>query len=517
MSDVISFRGKVKVTRWCNARPLNGKYETLHGRAIASISCRNFDICRHVPLKLLYIEAKIGIRSCEVVYLKDDVKVVLIGAGSLTFTPSLLKGLALSDMARDASLTISLVDINPEILEVMYKVGVKLIEALRRRGEAGELKIEKHVERKEALEGADFVIITIGVGGVKATHVDVEVPRRYGIEQTVGDTVGPGGIMRALRHVPVLLDIARDMEDLCPEAYMFNYSNPLTPLTRVVQRETKIKAYGLCTGVFGVKWYLAKYFNVRPDDVEIYVGGINHLYWIIDFSVKGEPGYQLIEEKLAKEGVPDRGEIAITLKLYRIFGLIPAPGGRHVAEFFPHLFMHEEAMKKYDIPRFPEGTIYDYKLREPFEKLLKGIASGERSVDELLKVKGLEEEGIGVVRLMEAIALDKRILFPGINVPNKGVIANLPSWGVVEVPAYVDATGVHPLNMGPLPKAIAGILTQRLAQYEITIDAALSGDRSLALQALLMDGYVRSIDIAERLLDDMLRAEQEWLPSCWFK
>ena len=322
--------------------------------------------------------------------------------------------------------------------------------------------------------------------------------------------------MRALRHIPALLDIARDMEDLCPNAYMFNYSNPLTPLTRAVQRETKVKAYGLCTGVFGIRRLLARYLGVGPEDVEVYVGGINHLYWIMDFAVKGEPGYPIVEEKIAKEGIPERGTGAILLGLYRIFGLIPAPGDRHVAEFFPHLFMYKEAMEKYGIPRFPEDTIYDYKIREPFEKLLRDIASGKRSVDELLKVWGLEEEGKGIIRLMEAIALDKRTLYPGINVPNSGVISNLPMWGVVEVPAYVDATGVHPLNMGSLPKAIAGILTQRLSQYEVTIDATLSGDRDLVMQALLMDGYVKSVEVAERLLEDMLRAEKEWLPNYWF-
>jgi len=159
----------------------------------------------------------------------EEIKVVLIGAGSLTFTPSLLRGLISSGMAQEGALTIALVDIDPNMLDMMYEVGTRLLEGFKKMRKAEELKIEKYVERRGALEGADFVIITIGVGGVKATHIDIEVPRRYSIEQTVGDTVGPGGIMRALRHIPALLDIARDMEDLCPNAYMFNYSDPLTP------------------------------------------------------------------------------------------------------------------------------------------------------------------------------------------------------------------------------------------------------------------------------------------------
>lgn len=447
-----------------------------------------------------------------------ECKVTLIGAGSLTFTPSLLKGLASSALAEETSLTIALMDINPEVLGLMHKVGVKLLEGFKKRGRAEGVRVEKYVDRRPALENADFVIITIGVGGVKATHVDVETSRRYGVEIAIGDTVGPSGVMRAIRHVPVLLEIAEDMEDLCPDAYMFNYSNPLTALTRVVQRETKVKAYGLCTCPYGLKPAVARYFAVGPDEVEVYAGGLNHLNWILDFTVKGEPGYPLLEEKLAKEGVPNRGYDALAFKLYRVFGLLPGvPCQGHVAEFFPHLFIHRDAMERYGITRFPEHTIYDYRNRAPFENLLKSIASGDKPAEELLKMKGLEEEGIGVVNLMEALALDERLLCPGINVPNSGVIPNLPSWGVVEVPAYVDASGVHPINLGPLPKALAGILAQRLAQYEVTIDAALTGDRSLALQALLMDGYIRSLDVAEKLLNDMLEVERKWLPDYWFK
>lgn len=447
-----------------------------------------------------------------------EYKVTLVGAGSLTFTPSLLKGLATSGLAEDATLTIALMDVNPEILDLMHRVGVKLFESFKKNGRAKGVKIEKYVDRRSALENSDFVIITIGVGGVKATHMDVELSRKYGVEIAIGDTVGPSGVMRALRHVPALLEIAEDMEDLCPDAYMFNYSNPLTALTRVVQRETKVEAYGLCTCPYGLKPAVARYFAVDPGEVEVYAGGLNHLNWILDFTVKGEPGYPLLEEKLAKDGVPDRGYDALAFKLYQVFGLLPGvPCQGHVAEFFPHIFIQRDAMEKYGITRFPEHTIYDYRNRAPFENLLKSIASGDKPVEELIKMKGLEEEGIGVVNLMEALALDRRLICPGINVPNTGVIPNLPSWGVVEAPAYVDASGVHPINLGPLPKALAGILTQRLAQYEVTIDAALTGDRSLALQALLMDGYVRSLEVAEKLLNDMLEVERRWLPDYWFK
>lgn len=443
--------------------------------------------------------------------MKDEIKVTLIGAGSIAFTPSLLKGFAQSELSEKCKLTVTLMDIDPKILETMYKIGTSISEYAKRRGKAEGLKIEKHGDRKAALEGADFVTITISVGGAKATHVDVEIPKTKGILQSIGDTVGPAGVFRDLRHVPVMLDIARDMEDICPDAFMFNYTNPLTPLTRVVQRETKIKCYGLCSGPGAAGPALARAFDVKPEEVEVYVAGINHLFWVKDFTIKGEKGYHLLKEKITRGEVPRIDPMHF--QLYKVFGLLPSVGiGHHVAEFFPNLFMHKEAVEQYKIALDLKGTIYDYEVRARFDKMLNDIISGKKTIDSL----EVGEEATAIT-LMEAIILGKSTLFPGINVPNLGIISNLPPWGTLEVPAYIDPMGVHPIGMGSFPKGVAMVLANRLHQYEITIDAALSGDRSLALQALLMDGYVRSIDVAEKLLDEILRAEKDWLPNVWHK
>jgi alpha-galactosidase len=443
--------------------------------------------------------------------MKDEVKVTLIGAGSIAFTPSLLKGFVESELSAERKLTIALMDIDPEILDMMYRIGVKLQEDLRRRGKDKEITIEKHVDRKASLEGADFVTVTISVGGAKATHLDVEIPKASGILQSIGDTVGPAGVFRDLRHVPVLLDIARDMEDICPGAYLFNYTNPLTPLTRVVQRETKIKCYGLCSGPGGAQLGLARAFGVNPDEVDVKIAGINHLYWIKGFMIKGRDGYSVLKEWTARGETPkfDR----MHFDLYKVFGVLPSVGiGHHVAEFFPNLFMHREGVERYGIHLDLKGTIYDYEIRAAVDKKLKGIILGEMSIDAL----EAGEEATAIT-LIEAMALGKRKLFPGINVPNVGSISNLPSWGTLEVPAYIDPMGVHPLSMGAFPNGVAAVLDHRLNQYEVTIDAALTGDRGLALQALLMDGYVQSIETAERIFDQILRVEKDWLPEIWYK
>lgn len=443
--------------------------------------------------------------------MKDEIKVTLIGAGSLAFTPSLLKGFSQSELSERCKLTIALMDIDPKVLDTMYGIGIRIKEGVEKRGKAGGLKIEKYGDRKAALEGADFVTVTISVGGAKATHLDVEIPKAKGILQSIGDTVGPAGIFRDFRHVPVMLDIARDMEDTCPDAYLFNYTNPLTPLTRVVQRETKIKCYGLCSGPGAARPTLARAFDVKPEDVEVYVAGINHLFWVKDFAIRGRAGYPMLKEREARGEMPRFDPMH--LQLYKVFGLLPSVGiGHHVAEFFPNLFMHKDAVEKYKIALDLKGTIYDYEVRARFEKMLNDIISGKKAIDSL----EVGEEATAIT-LMESMILGKGTLFPGINVPNLGIISNLPPWGTLEVPAYIDTMGVHPLSLGPFPKGIAAVLADRLHQYEVTIDVALTGDRSLALQALLMDGYVRSIDVAEALLDEILVAEKDWLPDFWSK
>lgn len=443
--------------------------------------------------------------------MRKEVRVVLIGAGSLAFTPSLLKGLAMSPLSDECEMTVALMDINHEILDTMYQVGTKLQEHFERRGKTRSFKIEKYMDRKAALRDADFVTVTISVGGAEATHLDIQIPKAKGILQAIGDTVGPAGVFRSFRHVPVMLDIAQDMEDLCPDAFLLNYTNPLTPLTRVVQRETKIRCYGLCSGPFGARPALARAFESKPEDVEVLVAGINHLFWIKDFKVKGMDGYELLKEIVARGEKPKIDPVHF--QLYKVFGILPSVGiGHHVSEFFPSLFMNEEAVEKYRIPLDLKGTIYDYGVRDRVLKAIKGVISGEKAVDSLE-----EGEEATAITLIESIVLGKKTIFPGINVPNDGIITNLQSWGTLEVPALVDSLGVHPFSLGQLPRGVAAVLAERLNQYELEIEAALSGERGLALQSLLMDGYVRSVEVAEELLNEVLEAEREWVPSYWFK
>jgi alpha-galactosidase len=447
----------------------------------------------------------------------EEINIVLLGAGSLSFTPSLLKGLMASDMAKEKSVTTALVDINPELLEMNYAVGTKMLNLCRKKWGIKQFKIEKYTDRKEALEHSDFIISTIGVGGIEATHLDVEIPSKYGILQSVGDTVGPGGIFRALRHIPVFVEIAKDIRDVSPSAYFLNFSNPLTPLTRAVIRETQIKAFGFCTGIFGMLEFLSEYFGVGRENIRIFEGGTNHFSWILDFTVEGKRGYELLPERMKEKGVPQGYFGPLTFELYNVHGLLPVPGDRHIAEFLPHMYMNEEAARKYSFPLLLKDTIYDPILRRPIREQLEGIATDTRKVDELIDQEGLEEEGLGVVKLIEAIVLNRDYLYPGANVTNNGAVHNLPDWPVIEVPALVDAAGIHPLNVGSLPGELAGITTDRAYAFELAVDAAISRDRNLLLRSLLADGFVDSTSKAEELANDMLKHEREWLPDDWYR
>jgi len=447
----------------------------------------------------------------------EDIKIILLGAGSLSFTPSLLKGLMASDMAKEKSVTTALVDVDPETLDVNYGVGTRMLNLCRKRWGIKDFKIEKYTDRRQALEHSDFIISTIGVGGIEATHLDVEIPFKYGILQSVGDTVGPGGIFRALRHIPLFVEIAKDIRDICGSAYFLNFSNPLTPLTRAVIREEQIKTCGLCTGIFGMWEFLSEYFGVSAEKIRIFEGGTNHFSWILNFTVEGKQGYELLPERISEKGVP-RGYFGpLTFELYNVHGLLPAPGDRHVAEFLPHMYMNEEASKKYMFPLLLKDTVYDPILRRPIQEQLKGIAADTRNVGELVDQKGLEEEGLGVVRLIEAMVLDRDYFYPGANVTNNGAVRNLPEWSVIEVPALVDAAGIHPLNVGSLPGELAGITTDRAYAYELAIDAAMSRDRNLLIKSLLADHYVDSTSKAKELADHMLQDERRWLPADWYK
>jgi len=439
------------------------------------------------------------------------VKIVIIGAGSTVFTPGLIADLTGSKLFSDA--TVALVDINPQSAETMARYAKRVA---RERGVG--LQVEYATDRRDVLPGADFVTVTIAVGGVRAWEKDVRIPEAHGVWQTVGDSVGPGGVFRALRHVPELVAIARDMEELCPQAWLFNYTNPLSALVRGVQKSSPIKAVGLCHGVMHTRSGIAHDLGFAPADLNLTAAGVNHLAWVLDLRHKGTdvyPQYRdlvrswLISPPAASDDPYERFQ-EVSARLMEIYGYYPSPGDRHVAEFFPFFLRKSTHGLDYGTQSGLDMTNRILASRDERWDRIAAQAEGRAELDRRLFDEA--REGERVVSIMEAIVTDQPLLELAVNVRNEGLISNLPSEAVVEVPGLIDGRGVHGIPVGALPEGIAGILNARVRQQELTVDAALSGDRTLALQALLADPLVPSLEAAEGMLDQALEAHAHYLP-----
>lgn len=423
----------------------------------------------------------------------SEKKIVIIGAGS-HFTPGLLGDF--TNAAELAGSTIVLHDIEPSGMAIMEKLGRRMVT------EKGvELHIESTLDRKEALADADFVISTIRVGGLDAHRKDIEIPLKYDIYQGVGDTVGPGGLSVALRHIPVTVEFCRDMEELCPDAWMFNFTNPMTTICRAARKVTKIKIVGLCHGIFGTRRFLAGYLGVDVSRFQVQAAGINHFTWIHDMRLDGEDAYPLLRKKYAESGPSTQ---PVSFQLFDIYGLYPSPGDRHVAEFFG--FYHRKEANG--------GAQYGLHLRDvdamvsgkdEYWTKLTAQAEGEQPLSDY----GSGEEVLGLIVAL----LQHKNTIHVVNVPNRGAILHLPDEAVVELTAMVGADGMKSICVNELSEGITDLLNTRLGQQELTVDAALNGDKQLALQALLADPMTRSVEDAQKLLDELLKAHAQHLPQ----
>ena len=438
---------------------------------------------------------------------------VLIGAGSTVFTPGLMTDLASSRTFDGWS--VHLVDLNAEAADTMARVGRRIAE---QRG--ADLTFVPHTDRRDALPGARFVTTTIAVGAAEGWRHDVEVPARHGIAQTVGDSVGPGGVLRALRHVPELVAVAEDVADLAPEAQLVNYSNPLTANVRGITAQTPVRAVGLCHGTMHTLAKLADDLGVPRTEVHAVFAGLNHLCWLLDLRRGAEDLYPRLREAVRRgaggRDAPATSEegvhLAVSADLYATFGRYPAPGDRHVAEFFGWYLRGLDGgpADATDLPWGLQGG-RDDTMRYIGEKSdlweqLHAQADGTAPLPE-----GENQEAERLVAIAEAVVTGRDHVELAVNLPNDGLIPNLPATAVVEVPAVVGAAGITGLGVGPLPDGIAAVLTARAQQQELTVQAAVRGSRALALQALALDPLVPGPGVAAAVLDDAVAAHRPLL------
>lgn len=428
---------------------------------------------------------------------------------SYNWMPKLLTDLALT---RDLSGTIVLHDINTQALGEIERYAGKVLTAA-----TSDFAVETTTDLDRALDGAEFVVVTITTGGLDTMALDIDIPLRYGSYQSVGDTVGPGGLSRALRNVPALVSIAQTMERRCPDAWMLNLTNPMSVLTRAVARTTRIKVVGLCHELMGVRAGLMRMFDAAADDIEVSVAGINHLIWLLDLKIRGHDGFGMVRDYFARAGqVPlkaDRGAWSepfqdrwqLKLALLDVYGYLPAAGDRHLAEFFPY-FLTDATH---------QGADYGVALTT-IEHRRQQVAQARDRVVEVIDgrapLASLERSHEATADIVAAVA-NGRSVRTIVNLPNIGQVDNLPREAVVETLAEIGAAGAQPLCVGALPEGILGTVQQHVANQEMIVEAALNGDRRLALQTLVNDPLVRNFGSAPRMLDELLQAHAAYLPQ----
>ncbi len=455
--------------------------------------------------------------------MKDRRKLVLIGAGSTVFTQRLVADVILSGQADGWEL--ALVDIDPVTLDAVDQLVRKM---LAMKGVT--FPIVSTTNRKEVLSGADFVVTTIAVGGRRGWELDVTVPRKHGIYQPVGDTMMPGGISRALRMIPQMVAIAEDIRELCPKAYFFNYSNPMTAVCRAIRLKTGVPVIGLCHGVHYVEGLLASFLGKEPGGITSFGVGLNHLTFLTDIRCNGEDAMPMLKAKAAEQRplveqeirdkkdwpnavtgrAPRYSDDPLAWSIFERYGVFPVAMDRHITEFFPE--------------RFPRGQYYGRTLGVDAFSIDGRIALGDTWFDEMLAVarssdplpksyfENVPGESEQLVQIMRSLLQDQRHVF-SVNLPNHGAVPGLPWDAVLEMPAAAGGAGFMPLQSKPLPPALTAKLLSKIAAIEVTVEAALTGSLNLFVEALLTDGSVSDPDEAVALARDLIEAHKVYLPQ----
>lgn len=426
-------------------------------------------------------------------------KIALLGGGSAYFET------AIAEIAMTPALTGSemvLYDINPESMSTMENLGRRICEQSGTR-----MTISATTDLESALDGVEYAVSSIGPHGPDAAwhEEDMRIAAKYGIIQTTGDTVGPGGLSAALRLVPIYVEIAEAMEKHCPDLILLNHSNPMVPICRAISKYSGICVMGLCHGAQGTESYLSEVLGIDRAEMEFTMVGVNHMLWVTEIRHRGRDVYPLLHDKLAERG-DDAGHI-FAKKLFDVYGYYPVNNDRHIIEFFPFL---RQARTPAELPyqlQFRGDMLANARSqrREDWEARSKR-AMGEAEIK--LPEKPSPENVGGLIAAMATGQAQTHL----VNIPNRGAIPNVPDWAIVEIVAMLTPTGPRGLYTGPIPENVLSWTLTTIYEQELVVEAAVKGDRRLALQALVNDPQIISIEEAESLLEDLLEVRADQLP-----
>lgn len=455
-------------------------------------------------------------------------KIAFIGVGSANFGPTTLATIIREPKLRGSEL--ALIDLNEKTLATIKRVAERMNEAWH----AG-MTIRASTQRRDLLQDAAFVIISTEVPPREELwRLDWEIPLQHDLRQPYAENGGPGGLMHACRQIPPIMAIVRDMEELCPAAWLINFSNPLPRITRAITKYSTIKVAGKCHQInvaYGIVAVLLRqrYGIAVPDDlhmhsdaanapavhrlaalgrehVKIKSAGLNHFIWLVDVRDKqsGEDLYPAV--RAALPDVPPTFE-PLSMDLFRAFGYCPIPGDTHLSEYLP--WLHDPIARpweRYDLPLLDWDS--NDMARVFLAAMMEQMASGELNVNTMR-----DSYSEGAAELITAICGNEDYYEEAINIPNNGAISNLPDETIIEIPALVNGMGIQGAHIGPMPPPIAELLRREAALVEMVVDTAVSGDRQLALQTLLLDPMINDIDRARKILDDYLTRFAPYLPQ----
>lgn len=440
------------------------------------------------------------------------IKITIIGAGSVVFTRNLCSDILLVPALQDC--TITLMDIDPERL----KMAQALVQAIAdQRGLS--TNVEATMDQKEAVVGADFVITTFQQGGLEAYQLDIEIPKKYGVEQCVGDTLGPGGVFRALRTIPVLIELGENMDEVAPDSLLLNFVNPMAANCWAFYEATGRPHVGLCHSVQGTSEMLAEWAGVSYDQVSYFCAGINHQAWFLDFYTGQEDLYPKLWQAIQKPQVYATEPVRI--EIMKHFGYFVTESSGHASEYMPYFRKTPQMVEQELVPMFTDDVNhwFDYgrtggylrfclerfkEYQQEYQDLLEGIKT-ERETRS-------HEYGSYII---EAMVTDQMVKING-NVPNHGLIDNLLEGCCVEVPCLVDGNGIQPLKVGWLPAQLAALNRTQVNVQSLVVEASLTADREAVIHAVMLDpltAAVCTLDQIRQMVEEMFESQQNWLPQ----
>lgn len=437
-------------------------------------------------------------------------KMTFIGAGSLVFTRNLCSDILLTPALQES--TITLMDIDPARLAQARSIVQAMID--RRRLNA---RVVATTDRAEAVAGADYVVTTFQQGGLDAYKLDIDIPRKYGVEQCVGDTLGPGGVFRSLRTIPVLLDLCDEMDAYAPNALLLNYVNPMAANCWAVADGSGRPYVGLCHSVQGTSEMLARWIDVPYDEVNFLCAGINHQAFFLEFRRGKEDVYPLIWEAIDRPDV--MAEEPVRTDLMKYFGYFVTESSGHASEYVPYFRKTAQMVEEELVPRFTDDANhwFDYARTGGYLRhCLHRLEQFQSDYDEIVagEFPTIRSHEYGS-RIMEAMETNVPAVIAG-NVPNTGLITNLPDGCCVEVPCLVNASGIQPTFVGNLPLQLAALNRTNINVQSLIVEAALAGDRDAVYHAVMLDpltAAVCTLPQIHAMVTEMLDAQAQWLPQ----